>query len=215
MDARLHPRRQPKQSDGRGGDDLNVDQYAIHGTNDPGSIGGFVSFGCIRMHNRDILDLYNRVHVGTRVVVLRCSKRLFREVAPTLISSRRAPNASRRTRCSGRSKASGSIDATHVLAGPFATDQLAVLGADVIKVEHPREPDQSRGTGTDKGLNRINMGTSRPSLQQALHHVGPEDESDREILKRLVVTADALWRITGRVPQRSGSRMSSARSTCG
>jgi lipoprotein-anchoring transpeptidase ErfK/SrfK len=49
---------------------LNVDQYAIHGTNDPGSIGGFVSFGCIRMHNKDILDLYSRVHVGTRVIVL-------------------------------------------------------------------------------------------------------------------------------------------------
>jgi lipoprotein-anchoring transpeptidase ErfK/SrfK len=49
---------------------LNVDQYAIHGTNDPGSIGGFVSFGCIRMHNRDILDLYKRVKVGTKVVVL-------------------------------------------------------------------------------------------------------------------------------------------------
>jgi lipoprotein-anchoring transpeptidase ErfK/SrfK len=50
---------------------LNVDQYAIHGTNDPSSIGGFVSFGCIRMHNRDILDLYKRVKIGTRVVVLR------------------------------------------------------------------------------------------------------------------------------------------------
>jgi lipoprotein-anchoring transpeptidase ErfK/SrfK len=49
---------------------LNVDQYAIHGTNVPSSIGGFVSFGCIRMHNRDILDLYKRVKVGTRVVVL-------------------------------------------------------------------------------------------------------------------------------------------------
>jgi lipoprotein-anchoring transpeptidase ErfK/SrfK len=49
---------------------LNVDQYAIHGTNDPRSIGGFVSFGCIRMHNRDILDLYKRVKVGTKVVVL-------------------------------------------------------------------------------------------------------------------------------------------------
>ena len=50
---------------------LNVDQYAIHGTNDPGSIGGFVSYGCIRMHNSDILDLYSRVSVGTKVVVTR------------------------------------------------------------------------------------------------------------------------------------------------
>ena len=49
---------------------LNVDQYAIHGTNHPASIGGSMSFGCIRMHNRDILDLYKRVKIGTRVVVL-------------------------------------------------------------------------------------------------------------------------------------------------
>jgi lipoprotein-anchoring transpeptidase ErfK/SrfK len=61
----------PKNPMGAAAMTLNVDQYAIHGTNDPGSIGGFVSFGCIRMHNRDILDLYKRVHVGTRVVVLR------------------------------------------------------------------------------------------------------------------------------------------------
>lgn len=45
--------------------------YAIHGTNTPGSIGGFVSHGCIRMYNQDILDLYERVGVGTEVVVLR------------------------------------------------------------------------------------------------------------------------------------------------
>ncbi len=42
------------------------------------------------------------------------------------------------------------IDLTHVLAGPFATYQLAVLGAADIKVEHPDEPDQSRGNGTDR-----------------------------------------------------------------
>ena len=36
------------------------------------------------------------------------------------------------------------IDVTHVLAGPFAAYQLALLGADVIKVEHPRDYDQSR-----------------------------------------------------------------------
>jgi lipoprotein-anchoring transpeptidase ErfK/SrfK len=45
-------------------------QYAIHGTNNPGSVGGFVSHGCIRMYNSDILDLYGRVGLGTRVVVL-------------------------------------------------------------------------------------------------------------------------------------------------
>ena len=49
----------------RGGD------YAIHGTNRPGSIGSFVSHGCIRMHNRDIVALYRLVQVGTPVIVER------------------------------------------------------------------------------------------------------------------------------------------------
>src|ERR1700750_936613 len=44
-------------------------EYAIHGTNMPGSVGGFVSYGCIRMYNQDILDLYQRVGVGAPVVV--------------------------------------------------------------------------------------------------------------------------------------------------
>jgi lipoprotein-anchoring transpeptidase ErfK/SrfK len=46
-------------------------EYAIHGTNVPGSVGGFVSYGCIRMLNADITDLYSRVSVGTMVVVTR------------------------------------------------------------------------------------------------------------------------------------------------
>jgi lipoprotein-anchoring transpeptidase ErfK/SrfK len=44
--------------------------YRIHGTNEPNEIGQAVSSGCIRMRNLDAIDLYNRVHVGTPVVVL-------------------------------------------------------------------------------------------------------------------------------------------------
>ena len=44
--------------------------YRIHGTNQPSTIGSFVSSGCIRLTNADIEDLYGRVTVGTRVVVL-------------------------------------------------------------------------------------------------------------------------------------------------
>jgi lipoprotein-anchoring transpeptidase ErfK/SrfK len=45
--------------------------YRIHGTNQPSTIGTFVSSGCIRLTNEDVADLYGRVRVGTRVVVLR------------------------------------------------------------------------------------------------------------------------------------------------
>jgi lipoprotein-anchoring transpeptidase ErfK/SrfK len=45
--------------------------YAIHGTNQPSSIGHFVSHGCIRMFNEDVSDLFARVGVGTPVVVTR------------------------------------------------------------------------------------------------------------------------------------------------
>jgi lipoprotein-anchoring transpeptidase ErfK/SrfK len=44
-------------------------EYAIHGTNSPKSIGGYVSYGCIRMYNEDIVDLFDRVQLGTPVIV--------------------------------------------------------------------------------------------------------------------------------------------------
>jgi lipoprotein-anchoring transpeptidase ErfK/SrfK len=44
--------------------------YRIHGTNEPSTIGQFVSSGCIRLRNQDVIDLYRRVAVGTQVVVL-------------------------------------------------------------------------------------------------------------------------------------------------
>lgn len=50
---------------------LDRGNYAIHGTNNPSSVGGFVSHGCIRMYNSDVLDLYRRAPIGTPVTVLR------------------------------------------------------------------------------------------------------------------------------------------------
>jgi len=50
---------------------LSGGEYAIHGTNKPESIGKFASYGCIRMLNQDITDLFERVTVGTQVVVTR------------------------------------------------------------------------------------------------------------------------------------------------
>ncbi|WP_199088822.1 L,D-transpeptidase [Bosea sp. ASV33] len=45
-------------------------EYAIHGTNMPNTIGTAASYGCFRMHNQDVIDLYARVQMGTPVVVL-------------------------------------------------------------------------------------------------------------------------------------------------
>ena len=49
---------------------LGSSLYRIHGSNEPWTIGTQVSSGCIRMRNEDVIDLYNRVKVGTRVVVI-------------------------------------------------------------------------------------------------------------------------------------------------
>jgi lipoprotein-anchoring transpeptidase ErfK/SrfK len=49
---------------------LGNTEYRIHGTNQPSTIGTFVSSGCIRLTNEDVEDLYSRVSIGTRVVVL-------------------------------------------------------------------------------------------------------------------------------------------------
>ncbi|GJE01427.1 L,D-transpeptidase [Methylobacterium isbiliense] len=49
---------------------LGSSLYRIHGSNEPETIGAAVSSGCIRMTNRDVIDLYGRVKVGTKVVVL-------------------------------------------------------------------------------------------------------------------------------------------------
>ena len=86
------------------------------------------------------------------------------------------------------------IDITHVLAGPFAAYQLGVLGADVIKVEHPADPDQSRGTGTDPALNRAQMGTgflTQGSNKRAIT-VDLKTRAGQEIIRKLAATADVF-----------------------
>lgn len=49
---------------------LSGGEYAIHGTNRPSSVGTWASYGCIRMYNQDVVDLYDRVSVGTPVTMV-------------------------------------------------------------------------------------------------------------------------------------------------
>jgi crotonobetainyl-CoA:carnitine CoA-transferase CaiB-like acyl-CoA transferase len=86
------------------------------------------------------------------------------------------------------------IDATHVLAGPFAAYQLGLFGADVIKVEDPRDPDQSRTSGGDRVLSRQGMGTyylTQASNKRSIT-LNLKTEQGREAFKRLIKTADVL-----------------------
>ncbi len=69
--TRTIPGGSPRNPMGAAAMGLDRGNYAIHGTNNPASIGGFVSHGCIRMYNRDIMDLYRRAPLGTEVIVLR------------------------------------------------------------------------------------------------------------------------------------------------
>jgi crotonobetainyl-CoA:carnitine CoA-transferase CaiB-like acyl-CoA transferase len=86
------------------------------------------------------------------------------------------------------------LDLTHVLAGPFAGYQLAVMGAEVIKIESPEEPDQARFQGSDAALNDAGMGTaflSQASNKKSLA-LNLKTEAGRQVLQRLVRTADVL-----------------------
>ena len=86
------------------------------------------------------------------------------------------------------------LDLTNVLAGPFASYQLAVLGAEVIKVEVPEGGDLARQLGADPELNRRRMGASflaqnagKRSLTLNLKHPAGKDA-----FRRLVATADVM-----------------------
>jgi len=86
------------------------------------------------------------------------------------------------------------LDITHVLAGPFSTYQLALLGADVIKIEQPGDGDQTRHRGPDRELNRRMMGLQylNQSSNKRCITLDLKTEEGREILKKLAKTADVL-----------------------
>ncbi|MGC6485021.1 MAG: CaiB/BaiF CoA transferase family protein [Candidatus Puniceispirillales bacterium] len=86
------------------------------------------------------------------------------------------------------------LDLTHVLAGPFATYQLAVLGADVIKIESRDTMDMSREVGPVDELNQAMMGThflSQGSNKRAIT-LNLKTDDGKKIFSQLVETADVV-----------------------
>ncbi len=86
------------------------------------------------------------------------------------------------------------LDLTNVLAGPFATLHLALLGADVIKIENPKDGDLARKLGIVPGLNAQLMGTSflAQNANKKSVALNTKAAEGREIFKRLVATADVV-----------------------
>ena len=86
------------------------------------------------------------------------------------------------------------VDLTNVLAGPIATYQLALLGAEVIKIEKPGAGDLARRLGADPALNEIGMGASFLAQNAAKRSLTLDlkSEDGREAMRRLVATADVV-----------------------
>jgi crotonobetainyl-CoA:carnitine CoA-transferase CaiB-like acyl-CoA transferase len=84
------------------------------------------------------------------------------------------------------------IDLTHVLAGPFSTHQLCMLGADVIKVEKPGQGDQTRGLAMQPELNGLAPGFVALNSGKRSVVVDLKTEEGREVVERLVATADVF-----------------------
>jgi len=86
------------------------------------------------------------------------------------------------------------LDLTHVLAGPFCTFQLGVLGADVIKIEPPDNPDMTREEGVVPELNDAAYGTYFQAQNAGKRAItlDLQSQAGRDILSRLIETADVL-----------------------
>ncbi|SMG49178.1 CaiB/BaiF CoA transferase family protein [Paraburkholderia susongensis] len=86
------------------------------------------------------------------------------------------------------------LDLSNVLAGPFCAYQLALLGAEVIKIEHPEGGDLARRLGADKAASLRNMGASFVAVNAGKQSVtlNLKDPRGKAILRELVTTADVL-----------------------
>src|SRR5215210_449645 len=86
------------------------------------------------------------------------------------------------------------LDLTNVLAGPFACYQLAVLGAEVIKVEVPGSGDLARQLGADPELNRRHMGASFLAQNAGKRSItiNIKNPEGQKVFRRLVATADVV-----------------------
>lgn len=86
------------------------------------------------------------------------------------------------------------IDATHVLAGPFAAYQMAVMGADVVKIDRPGDPDQVRLQGPDRELGAAEMGTTYLAQGANKRSVALDlkTKGGQEALKALLKDADVF-----------------------
>jgi crotonobetainyl-CoA:carnitine CoA-transferase CaiB-like acyl-CoA transferase len=84
------------------------------------------------------------------------------------------------------------IDLTHVLAGPFATHQLCMMGADVIKIEKPGEGDQTRGLALRPELKGLSPGFVALNSGKRSVVVNIKTEEGRKVIEKLVATADVF-----------------------
>jgi len=86
------------------------------------------------------------------------------------------------------------VDMTNVLSGPFATLHLALLGADVIKIENPEGGDLARKLGNVPEYNKQLLGTSflAQNANKRSLTLNLKTEEGKEIIRRLIKTADVL-----------------------
>ena len=135
--------------------------YRIHGTNQPSTIGTFVSSGCIRLTNEDVIDLYTRVKVGTRVVVLPGS----RAAAAAAMSLAAA-------RCQGRGVG---VDAPPPVGRAGRAGSRPGRGE---PASSRRRSCAQRGAADARGPQSTNRrARSHPSLQHA-HRLAVEEAAD-------------------------------------